>query len=831
VSSTEADAQRPGILVIGGGIAGQAVCEAVRERDADVPLTLVSAEPHLPYDRVNLSQLLAPDAPDDDLGTLVLRPEEWYADHGVALALGCPVDSVDLAGRRVALFGGGELGFTRLALATGSQPLLPPIPGIGLAGVHPYRRPEDCTAIRQAARGARRAVVIGGGLLGLEAARGIQSQGCPVTIVHLMDRLMERQLDPGAAAMLLPAMRELGIEVLLERQTEALLGDAEGRVRGVRFADASELESDLVVVSIGIRPEITLARAAGLACARGIVVDDRMRTSDPCAVAVGECAEHAGVVHGLVAPIYEQVRVAADTLLDRDGPAYHGSVPWAKLKVAEIDLVSIGSVDAASGAVSSDEPGRTYRRLAVRDGHISGAILLGDTRGTEALLEAVRGGEAVDDPLERLLELSQAGPAELPDSAQVCNCNGVCKGEIMAAVAEQGLGTVAEVMRVTRAGTGCGSCKPAVAELVQLAGGSQAPAYLCACRRQTRDELAERIVEAELRSVSEVSAHCGTGRECGLCKPALAYLVSEINDNRHREERSARHINDRVHGNVQNDGTFSVVPRMHGGVTNSDQLRRIADAADKYGVRMIKVTGSQRIDLLGVAKEDLPAIWRDIGMPSGHAYGKAVRMVKSCVGTQFCRFGIGDAIELGVDLETHWEGLHTPGKVKSGCSGCPRNCAEATVKDIGIVAVEGGWQIYVGGGAGATVRKGDVLETVASTEEAKALATAFLQLYRENASYKERTYDFVPRFGLEEIRRRVLDPGSRERLLERFMLAKSAQAAADPWLERDRPYHERQFSGLGEISLDGDDLVGPPPEGAMAVVDGDLSGPSPEAAA
>jgi nitrite reductase (NADH) large subunit len=803
----------PGIVVVGGGIAGQTVCEAVRERDREVPLALLSAEPFFPYNRVNLSELLAPDAPAGDLGHLQLRPAEWYEDNRVELTRGCSVAGVDAAARTLRLSDGTLRSFRRLVLATGSEPLLPSIPGIDLENVHAYRRPQDCAAIREAARDAGRAAVIGGGLLGLEAARGIQAQGCPVTIVHLMNRLMERQLDAGAARMLLPAMEELDIAVILERETERLIGDAHGRVRAVRFVDGEELEAALVVVSIGIRPQISLALSGGLTCDRGIVVDDRMRTSAADVVAVGECAQHNGVVHGLVAPIYEQARVAADTLLDREGRDYRGSVSWARLKVAEIDLVSIGSMEAGDGALTSDESTRTYRRLAVSDGRITGAILLGDTRGTEALLDAVRTAEAVPDPLARLAALALAGPSDLSDDAQVCDCNGVCKGEIMRAVSQEGLGSVQDVMRVTRAGTGCGSCKPLVVELVSLAGGSDAPAYLCACRRQSREQLAQRIVEGELRSVSEVSAAWETGRECGLCKPALAYLVSEINDNCHREERSARHINDRVHANVQNDGTFSVVPRMRGGVTTSDQLRRIADAADKYQVRMIKVTGSQRIDLLGVRKEDLPDIWRDIGMPSGHAYGKAIRMVKSCVGTDFCRFGIGDSIKLGIELETLWEGLHTPAKVKSGCSGCPRNCAEATVKDIGVVAVEGGWQIYVGGGAGSDVRKGDVLTTVTTPEEAKELTTAFLQLYRENASFKERTYTFVPRFGLDEVKRRVLDDGSRGRLLERFQLAKTARAASDPWLERDRPYHERQFEGLGVMAATDGELVGPPPDG------------------
>jgi len=496
-------------------------------------------------------------------------------------------------------------------------------------------------------------------------------------------------------------MDELGIAVQLERQTEEIFGN--GRVEGLRFVGGDELRADLVVVSIGIRPEVTLADLAGIDCNRGVIVDDRMRTSEDRIVAVGECAEHRGTVYGIVAPIYEQVKVAADTLLGRD----------------------------------------------------------------------------------------------------------------------EGLTTKQEVMAVTRAGTGCGSCKPLVAELIQVAGGGgEESHYLCACRKQTREQLAGQISDHGYEAVSEVSQACGTGRDCGLCKPALAYLVSEINDNRHREERGARHINDRVHANIQNDGTFSVVPRMRGGVTTPDQLRRIADAAERYEVPMVKVTGAQRIDLLGVKKEDLPAVWRDIGMPSGHAYAKALRHVKSCVGTDFCRFGIGDSTKLAIEMEERWEGLHTPAKVKCGVSGCPRNCAEATVKDIGAVAVEGGWQVVIGGAAGGTVRKGDVLTTAETPEQALEAATAFLQYYREHGEYKERTYDFVPRIGLERIREEVLGEAAGARLRERFRLAKAAAAARDPWLERDEPYHPYQFSELGAVDGDGADsngaepaLVGPP-EGA-----------------
>jgi len=803
----------PGIVVVGGGIAAQSLCESVRELDAEVPLTMVCGEPRLPYDRVRLSELLASgEGPE----TLALRPPEWYADRGIETLVGRRATALDPERRRLDL-GDESFEYERLVLATGSDPLLPPVPGLELAGVLPFRGPEDCEEIRAAVdSGAARVAVIGGGLLGLEAAYGIAAQGCAVTVVHLMDRLMERQLDPAAAALLRPVMEDLGVEVLLERQTECILGGE--RAEGLRFADGQEIEADLVVVSIGIRPQISLAVEAGLEVGRGIQVDDEMRTSAPSAWAVGECAEHRGMVYGLVAPIHEQATVAATSLLDRCERPYEGSLQWAKLKVMGVDLVSIGSPQGAQEAVAADAAAPAYRKLVVAEGRAAGAIMLGDTRGSEDLLGAIAGGEEVTDPVARLAAALEATVADLPDSAQICNCNGVCKGEIVAAVGEGGCGTAREVMARTRAGTGCGSCKGAVVELVQIATGGavEEPSYLCPCRAQTREQLAAVIRERGFDAVSQVAGACGTGRECGQCKPALAYLVSEVNANRHREERGARFINDRVHANIQNDGTFSVVPRMYGGVTTPDELRRIADAAERYDVRMVKVTGGQRIDLLGVRKEDLPAIWRDIGMPSGHAYAKAVRTVKTCVGKDFCRFGLGESIALGVALEREWEGVYTPAKVKSGVSGCPRNCAEATVKDIGVVAVEGGWQIRVGGAAGATVREADVFETVETPEQVIRVATVLLQYYRENADYKERLYDFVPRIGLDEIRRAVLDPERAAALLERFRIAKAA--VADPWLERDEPYHPRQFGDLDEVSGAAAPAlapVGPPPDGEL----------------
>jgi nitrite reductase (NADH) large subunit len=791
--------ERPQVLVVGGGIAGQSVCEQLSGAAA---ITLACAEPHLPYDRVNLGKLLTGAA----ISELQLRPASWYADHDVDVRVGTRIAALDPDAGAAITATGERLAFDRAVLCTGSDALVPPIDGVQSPGVEVFRGPGDCERIVAAAAASTRAAVIGGGLLGLEAAHALATLGVPVSVVHLMDRLMERQLDGPAAALLAPAMAQLGVDVRLEHATEQVLTDAAGRVSGLRFTDATQLDCDLVVVAVGIRPHVRLARDAGLEVRRGIVVDDALTTSHPSVLAVGECAEHRGVVHGIVAPIHEQAQVAARVVRgDRDA-AYLGSVPTAKLKVMGVDLVTGGDAEGLHAVVVRDEPSGSYRKLVVRDGRAAGAVLLGDIRGAELLLDAVRTAAPVEDPLDLLSRASEATAAELPDAAQVCNCNGVCKAEIVDAIRAQQLGSTQEVVAVTRAGAGCGSCKPVVSELlaIERGGAAEEGTYLCPCRKQTREQLAAHVREHDIASVSELSDGCGAGRDCGACKPGLAYLVSEVTGNRHREERHARFINDRVHANIQNDGTFSVVPRMRGGVTSAAELRRIADVVDRYEIPMVKVTGGQRIDLLGVRKEQLPAIWEDLGMPSGHAYAKAVRTVKTCVGTDFCRFGLGDSIDLGIELETAMEGLYTPHKVKSAVSGCPRNCAEAYVKDIGLVAVEGGWEVYVGGAAGGTVRKGDLLATVATPQEAKRLALVFLQHYREHAEYLERTYAYLERVGIDAVRAAVIDPETAEALLERYRIAKSA-ADPDPWRERHNPVAPKQFA-----ELDSEAVVGPP---------------------
>ena len=788
-----------GIVVIGGGIAGQAVCEAVRARDPHVPLTLVCGEDHLPYDRVRLGQLLGD---DPSVEALRLRPDAWYEDARVNALTGTRVASIDPEAPTATLEDGTVLHADRLVLCTGSDALVPPIEGRDVPGVCVFRDPADCEQILEAAANARHAAVIGGGLLGLEAAYALARRDVPTSVVHLVGRLMERQLDAPAAALLAPAIAGLGVDVRLEHATSAVLAGEDGRVAGLRFADDTVLDCDLVVVAVGIRPHVGLARDAGLEVQRGIVVDDGLRTSHPKVLAVGECAEHRGVVHGIVAPIQDQAKVAAATLTGGDA-AYTGSVPTAKLKVMGVDLVTAGAAEGEREVVVADAAAGTYRKLVVdAEDRVVGAVLLGDARGAELLTDAVRTGRVAEDPLALLHEASQATAAELPDSAQVCNCNGVCKGAIVEAIRSEGLGSTQEVVNVTRAGAGCGSCKPVVAELLKIerAGAAEEPAYLCPCKKLTRDACASLVREQDLTSVSELSAACGAGRDCGACKPGLSYLLEERQAGKFRQERHAKFINDRVHANIQNDGTFSVVPRMRGGVTSADELRRIADVADEYEIPMVKVTGGQRIDLLGVKKEDLPKVWEDLDMPSGYAYAKSVRTVKTCVGTQFCRFGLGDSITTGIDLEHAMEGLHTPHKVKAAVTGCPRNCAEAYVKDIGLVAVEGGWEVYVGGAAGATVRKGDLLTTVETAEEAKRVALAFLQHYREHGDHLERTYGYLERVGLEHVQAEVLPEEKLVPLLERYAIAKAA-CDPDPWRERHAPVHPKQFEELDLVSL------------------------------
>src|SRR6185295_318266 len=556
------------------------------------------------------------------------------------------------------------------------------------------------------------------------------------------------------------------------------------------------------------RPNVELGRKARVEVKRGIVVNDYMETSSPDVFAVGECVEHRGVCYGLVAPLYEQGKVLAATITGHRGPTYAGTVQAATLKIMGVDVVSAGDWANAPDDVRFEDPGQgCYRRVAIREGKLAGVVLVGDTSDSHRYLDWLRMGTELGAQRRELLfppPSSDAGGdvAAMADSFTVCGCVGVTKGAIIRAIHDQGINTLSQLKECTRASTGCGTC----ASLCQGLLRAVAPDFedekkkvMCACVPFAEDRLRDILRSQKLKSVQEVLEIYGNGVGCEICKPALSYMLDMLWCGDHDEDKSARFINDRVHANIQKDGTFSVVPRIHGGVTSPAQLRRIADVADKYNVPMVKITGSQRIDLLGIKKEDLPKVWADLGMMSGQAYTKGVRMVKTCVGTEFCRYGTQDSTTAGIEMEHRFENLFTPHKVKMATVGCPRNCAEATVKDIGLIGMEGGWQVMVGGAAGKSVRKADLLTTVETTEEALEMSELFFQYYRENANYLERTYDFVERFGIEKVRKEtVYAPDAvRAGLLDR--LRKSKAHAYDAWLEGQAPKTPGQFIPLQPI--------------------------------
>ncbi len=782
------------LVLVGNGMAGVACVEQILRYRHDFDITIVGDETHVNYNRILLSSVLAGEKSADDI---VLNDIDWYRANRIEPRLGVRVTGIDTEGHLLHGSDGSAIPFDKLILATGSSAFVPPVPGTDKENVHVFRTLDDTRALLEKSWPGRKVAVIGGGLLGLEAARGLQVQGCQVTVVHLAPTLMERQLDFTGGAYVARKMENMGVRVLLGKQTRELLGN--GHVEGLRFACGEELEAELVVIAAGIRPNAELGRLAGLEVKRGILVNDFMETSQPDVFAVGECTEHRGQIFGLVAPLLEQGKVLAATITGNRGPVFQGSTAAAKLKIMGVDVFSAGNIDESEEGIETvryEDPSLgIYKKLFLKDNRLRGVILVGDASDDHRYKAWLNDNTDLAPHRRHLLFPPPAADkgldvAQIPDSETVCGCMGVTKSDIIRAIHEHGITSMAQLKDRTRASTGCGSCGNLCGHLLKAV----APEFeedkqkvLCPCVPFPQEKVREIVRSQKLKSVQDVLDIYGNGKGCEICKPALAYIVDMVWCGDHDEDRSARFINDRVHANIQKDGTFSVVPRMRGGVTTPAELRRIADVADKYNVRMVKVTGSQRIDLLGVNKSDLPSIWADLGMPSGQAYAKGVRMVKTCVGSEFCRFGTQDAISAGIDLERRLENLYSPHKFKMAVVGCPRNCAEATVKDVGLVGNEGSWQVVVGGAAGKGVRKADLLVTVETTEQALEAAEVFFQYYRENANYLERSYDFVERFGIEKIRKETVyaTPDVRRGLLDR--LHKSKDKSSDAWLERINP--------------------------------------------
>jgi nitrite reductase (NADH) large subunit len=794
--------QKMKLVMVGNGMAGVRTLEELLKIAPDLyDITVFGAEPHPNYNRILLSPVLAGEMTVQEI---VLNDLAWYENNRIRLHLNKKVVRLDRVSRRVSASDGTEEIYDRVLLATGSIPFIPPMPGKDLPGVISYRDIKDTDEMIEAASRHKHAVVIGGGLLGLEAANGLKLRGMEVTVVHLMPWLMERQLDQVASGMLQKSLEAKGLQFKMEKQTAELIKGESGRVCAVQFKDGERIPADLVVMAVGIRPNTELAEAAGIQCNRGILVNDTMQTFDPRVYAVGECVSHRGIAYGLVAPLFEQAKVCANHLAQVGFGRYAGSVTSTKLKVTGVDLFSAGNFMGGEGTeeiVLHDASGNVYKKLVLKDDKIVGSVMYGDTTDGAWYFQMLREGRNVSDIRDHIMfgqtGLGSAGhqgqvhASAMPNEMEVCGCNGVCKGAIVGAIKTQGLFTLDEVRKYTKASSSCGSCTGLVEQiLASTLGGAYVPQEntkkpMCGCTEHTHEEVRASIREEKLLSIPEAIAFLNwkTPNGCASCRPALNYYLLSTWPHEAQDDPQSRFINERAHGNIQKDGTYSVIPRMYGGVTTAQQLRRIADVADKYSIKTVKVTGGQRIDLLGVKKEDLPKVWADLDMPSGYAYAKALRTVKTCVGSEWCRFGVQDSTNMGIDLEHAFDRMWSPHKVKMAVSGCPRNCAESGIKDVGIIGVDSGWEIYVAGNGGIKTEVAQFLCKVETREQVLEYSGAFIQLYREEARYLDRTVHWVKRVGLDYVKKRILDDSSaRKELYERLLYSVSGEK--DPWKER-----------------------------------------------
>ncbi|MDV4169873.1 nitrite reductase large subunit NirB [Rhodovulum sp. FJ3] len=806
------------LIIIGAGMASGRMLETLYEAGADWDVTLFNAEPRGTYNRIMLSPVLSGEKTFEEI---VTHDAQWYEDHGVTCRFGEKVVAVDKAAKTVTAENGDVLSYDKLVFATGSNPFIIPLPGHDLDGVIAYRDLEDTEAMM--ALGDKEnasAVVIGGGLLGLEAAAGLHARGVDVTVVHLMGHLMERQLDEAAGYLLRKELVGRGIKVLCSSNSKEILGE-NGKVRALLLENGTELPCDLLVMAVGIRPNTALGAEAGLAVGRGIHVDDHMVTSDADILAIGECVEHNGAVFGLVAPLYDQAKVAAATLMGQEATFVQKDVS-TKLKVTGCDLFSAG--DFAEGEDREDivfrDPARgVYKRLVLQNNRIIGAVMYGDTADGNWFFGKIKDGEDVSEMRDTLIfgPAFQGGAAAdplaavaaLPDDAEICGCNGVCKGTIVNAI-NDGATDLDAVRAVTKASNSCGTCTGLVEQVLAVTLGDDfvlpTAKSICGCTELTHEDVRRLIKSQELKSQEAVWQELGwTSRNgCHVCRPAINYYLLADWPLEYQDDPQSRFVNERNHANIQKDGTYSVVPRMWGGITTPDELRAIADAAEKYNVPTVKVTGGQRIDLLGVKKEDLPAMWYDLnkaGMVSGHAYSKGLRTVKTCVGSDHCRFGTQDSTGLGIKLEKLLWGSWTPHKVKLGVSGCPRNCAEATCKDVGIICVDSGYEVSVAGAAGMDVKETELLAKVTTEQEAIDVTTAYIQLYRENAKYLDRGYKYVAKVGLDWVKEQVVDDlENRAALVERFEISQSVYRT-DPWAEHAREKADT-YQPLADLTME-----------------------------
>lgn len=788
------------LVMIGNGMAGMRAIEEILDANPDMfDITVFGAEKYPNYNRILLSPVLAGEMAVEDI---ILNEEQWYADNGITLHMGKRIREIQRGYKKVIAEDGTEASYDNLIIATGSNPVIIPIPGVDKEGIISFRDIDDCNTMIEASKQYKNVAVIGGGLLGLEAAKGLVNLGMDVTVIHDQPTLMNMQLDQIAGDMLRKDLEKQGMKFRLSTLTTAILGKE--RVTGLLFADGTSLECDLLVMAVGIRPNKALAEESGLYCNRGIIVNDHMQTiTDSAIYAVGECTEHRGVTYGLVAPLFEQAKILAYQITGQGMKSYGGSAISTKLKISGVDVFSAGDFQGSPEAdviEYLDRAGGMYKKLVLEDNRITGAVMFGDTADGPNFFRMLQEGRDISGQRSSLLfgssVLGDSGhsgidraSAMMPDTI-VCGCNGVTKQAITDAIVKEGCMTRKEVTASTKAAGSCGGCAGLVEQILASVLGTAFDASIqeepiCGCTDLTHEQVKGAIKEKHLTMVREtMSVLEWKGEGCHVCRPAINYYIGMHWPLDAEDDRYSRVVNEKMHANIQKDGTYSVIPRIYGGEAKADDLIRLGEVAKKYDVKTIKITGGQRIGLYGIKKEDLVSVWRDLDMPSGFAYGKALRTVKTCVGSEWCRFGTQNSTAMGIRLEEIFDRSWYPAKTKLAASGCPRNCAEATIKDLGVVGVEGGWEIYVGGNGGVKVRACDLLCLVETDDEVVEIAKAYLQHYRETGKHNERTAPWLERIGLEKVKQVVVeDLESRKALVERMDLYLST-LTTDPWQER-----------------------------------------------
>ena len=771
IAPNDNNPDRPHLVVVGNGMVGHRFCEEMVARDGQQQFRIhvFCEEPRLAYDRVGLSKYFS----GTPVADLMLGTIEWYQEHGIETHIGDRATAIQRQQGIVTSQRGEAIAYDRLVLATGSAPFVPPIDGVAKEGVFVYRTIEDLEAIAAYGQKARRALVLGGGLLGLEAAKALVDMGLETTVVEFNTRLMPRQIDDAASSLLVEEIEALGVEVLLGKGAQRFLGD--DKVTAVSFGDDEERAFDMVVISTGIRPRDELARECGLATGErgGVVVNDALTTSDPHIYAIGEVALHRGITYGLVAPGYDMAAILAERLCGPENPVFTSGDFSTKLKLMGVDVANFG--DAFGQTPGSrviyfhSDVARVYKRLTVSGEHLLGGMLVGDASEYNHFLQMVKNKTPLPgDPHELLLGASNGkavsfNPHDLPDDAQICSCNNVAKGALVRAVAE-GYTQLGALKDATRAGTGCGGCIPLVTDILNAelaAQGLEVNTHLCEHFSYSRQELFQIVKINRIKRYDDLLARYGQGYGCEICKPAVASILASTWNDLILEQEELQDTNDRFLANIQRGGTYSVIPRVPGGEITSAKLIVLGQVAQKYDL-YCKITGGQRVDLLGARVDQLPFIWEELiaaGFESGHAYGKALRTVKSCVGTTWCRYAVQDSTGFAIRIEERYRGIRAPHKVKAACSGCVRECAEAQGKDFGLVATEKGWNLHVCGNGGAKPQHGVLLAADLDEETCIKYIDRFLMYYIHTADKLTRTATWFNQLegGIEYLRRVIID--------------------------------------------------------------------------